>query len=942
MYSQDQRSGAEEQAPDGHRPIRFRVLGPLTVQDRDGRAIPIPGTKQRAVLGQLLLHPNQVVATSRLVDALWPGRKPVTARKMVQNAVSALRTALARGNGPDDEVVLLTHAPGYLLRVDPDTVDLHRSRRLAEQGRRELADGAPAAAAESFRQALAQWNGAVLADLVETGASWPELTAMSEERQAIREDRADAELRCGRHQLVLGELRLLAEADPMNERLCALLMLALHRSGKPADALEVYRRQRALLTERFDSEPTRALRDLERAVRTRDPSLDPPVPPEPVRPPAPPGPAADRPAPRTVPREAARTVFRAPPSTPASALVTEASPPAPALAPPATGEDAPPGHGAGERKRLSAVLVRVEPPAPALGSDDAEAFDSRFREVSAVVAEVAGGYGGTVAGRIGSTLLMLFGVFRSRVDDALRAVRAGHAVQDRLLRLTLPAGAVPSVGGVRVAVSTGDALVRFAEAGQDAAPMVVGALLDQCLRQLESAEPGRIKLCDATRRAARLVTTGLGDPLEAVPASVAGAALGRPPAAPGAKAPLVEREAELDVLAALLNQAARTGRPRQISVLGEPGVGKTRLVQEFARLVGARAEDAHLLRLRIPVLGRATGPATLGDLVALCAGLRPEDPPGTVDDKLAAALGRWLGPRVAGREALLGRLRALVAPAPTGGGRFGAAHAADDSAGAATAACRAMLEALAAEKPLVLVLEDLHLADDSVLDFVDGLAEPSARVPLLVVTTARPDLIERRPDWGGGGYRTTSTLHLEPLSEDASARLVRRLWEHWGVRREIDPAELAAVTGGIPLFVTEYAALFRSPGSADRPEPRTALPGHPPERVRAVVTEHIDTLRPQAKAVLREASVQGPRFWSEAVAAVGRREVAESERWLAHLERRHFLVRADHSSIPGSDEYVFRSAWVREVTRLSVLQPARREGRRRADAWLARRTPEIR
>jgi hypothetical protein len=171
---------------------------------------------------------------------------------------------------------------------------------------------------------------------------------------------------------------------------------------------------------------------------------------------------------------------------------------------------------------------------------------------------------------------------------------------------------------------------------------------------------------------------------------------------------------------------------------------------------------------------------------------------------------------------------------------------------------------------------------------------------------------------------------------------VRRLWEHWGVHREIDPAELAAVTGGIPLFVTEYAALFRSPGSADRPDPRTALPGHPPERVRAVVTEHIDTLRPQAKAVLRDASVQGPRFWSEAVAAVGRREVAESERWLAHLERRHFLVRADHSSIPGSDEYVFRSAWVREVTRLSVLQPARREGRRRADAWLARRTPEIR
>ncbi|WP_329523480.1 AAA family ATPase [Streptomyces jietaisiensis] len=931
MLSQDQRSGVAVPRPDDPQPVRFRVLGPLAVQGRDGRAIPVPGTKQRAVLGYLLLHPNQVVATSRLVDALWPGRKPVTARKMVQNAVSALRTALARGNGPDDEVVLLTHAPGYLLRVDPELIDLHRSRRLAEQGRRELAAGSPAAAAESFRQALAQWNGAVLADLVEAGASWPELAAMSEERQAIREDRADAELRCGRHQTVLGELRLLAEADPLNERLCALLMLALHRNGKPVEALELYRRQRDLIAERFDSEPTRELRDLERAVRTRDPAIDPPAPAQTVPPLAPPEEvAADLAADRSAPPAATRTVFRPPPGAPPSALVTEALPSAPVLATP-TGEDAPPGHAAGERKRLSAVLVRVEPPA-AVGGDDAEAFDIRFREVSAVVAEEAARYGGTVAGRIGSTLLMLFGVFRSRVDDALRAVRAGHAVHDRLLRLALPLGVVPGAGRVRVAVSTGDALVRFTEAGQDAAPMVVGALLDQCLRQLESAEPGHIKLCDATRRAARLVTAGLGDPLDSGSASAAVAALGRSPAAPGARAPLVEREAELDVLTALFNQAVRTGRPHQISVLGEPGVGKTRLVQEFARLVGARAEDAHLLRLRMPVLGRPTGRTALGELVGLCAGLHPADPPHTVDDKLSAALRRWLGPRVVDRETVLGHLRALVAPAHTGGVLDGEA----------VAACRRMLEALAAERPLVLVLEDLHLADDGVLDFVDGLAESSARIPLLVVTTARPDLIERRPTWGGGGYRTTSTMHLEPLSQDASARLVSRLWEQWGVRHTLDRSDLTSVTGGIPLFVVEYAALFGRPSPAERAEVCGAWPEHLPERVRAVVTEHIDALRPQAKAVLRDASVQGPRFWSEAVAAVGGREVAECERWLAHLERRHFLVRADRSSIPGSDEYVFRSAWVREVTRLSVLQPARREGRRRADAWLAERAAGIR
>ncbi|MEV6485709.1 BTAD domain-containing putative transcriptional regulator [Streptomyces sp. NPDC051576] len=921
MYSQDARSRAEGPNAGGQKRIRFHVLGPLSVRGEDGRTVPVPGTKQRAVLGFFLLNPNQVVATSRLVDTLWPGRKPATARKMVQNSVSALRTVLAQGNGPADEVVLLTHAPGYLLRVDPDLVDLHRVRRLAEQGRREMDAGSPATAAELFRQVLAQWHGTVLADLVEAGVSWPELAAMADERQAVREDRVDAELRCGRHQQILGELRLLAEAEPMNERLCALLMTALYRSGKQAEALEAYRRQRAVIAERFGSEPTQELRDLERAVLTHDPVLDLTVPSAPAR--SQPAAAATPPA----------------PAPPAPALVTEVPPSSPDPAPaPAAGPDAVPDRegapetgrhpGAGERKRLSAVLVRVEPPTPG-PCDDAEAFDSHFREMSAVVAMEAARYGGTVAGQIGSTLLMLFGLFRSRVDDALRAVRAAHAVRDRLLRHPRPGGPSSVPLQVRVAVSTGDALVRSAEPGSAAAPTVVGALLDRCLRQLESAEPGHIRLCEATRRSAELLTGSLGDALRPLPVTGAAGTSGRRPHAPGATAPLVEREGELAVLTALFNQAVRTGRPHQITLLGEPGVGKSRLAEEFGRAVRARAEDAHVLHLRISVFGRTTGLATLGELVGLCADVQPSDSPATVDEKLAAALRRWLGPDAEARAAVLRHLRVLVTRP----------RSFDTTAAEAIAACRSVLEALASRKPLLLVVDDLHLADDSVLHFIDGLAESPARAPLLVVTTARPDLIERRPHWGGGGYRTSSTMNLEPLSATATALLVTRLWERWGVMRRNAATDPAAVTGGNPLFVTEYAALFRPTESGVHASPPDPLTGQLPERVRAVVTEHIDALHPQAKAVLRDASVQGTRLWPAAVAAVGRREVAESERWLAHLERRHFLVRAARSSVPGSAEYVFRSAWVREVARLSVLQPARQEGRRRADAWLAERTP---
>lgn len=915
MYSQYRRPEAEGPDSSQQKQIRFRVLGALTVQGEDGRTVPLPGTKERAVLAYLLLHPNEVVATSQLVGTLWPRRRPATARKMVQNAVSALRTRLAQGGAPADGVVLLTHAPGYLLRVDPDLIDLHRARRLAEQGRREMAAGSPAAAAELLRQALAQWSGTVLADLVEGGAAWPELAAVAEERQVMREDRFDAELSCGRHHQILGELRLLAKSDPLNERLCAHLMVALYRSGKQADALDAYRRQRELLAAKFGSEPTQKLRDLQRAVLAQDPALDPPAPgaPDRVRP------------------------FAAGQTTPAPPLVTEVSlapDPVPvgsrdavadghleavARHPDADGTRA--GYREGEVKRLSAVLVRAGSPAQDVADEDAETFGQYFREASAVVVEEAERHGGIMAGQIGSTRLMLFGLFRSRVDDALRAVRAGHAVHERLLSIPSPAkpGTAPSL--VRVAVATGDALVRLAENATDTVPTVVGALLDRCLFLLESTRSGSIRVCDATRRAADLLTD---DALSAVPVPASPATPGAPPTT----VPLVEREADLAVFNALLKQAVRTDRPHQITVLGEPGAGKSRLVDEFAQIVREQYQDTQLLRLRIPVSGRTTGPTALGELISLCAGLQPSDTEETTEAKLNTALERWLGSNAPARTAVLTYLPLLVTGPCTR----------DTTADA----FRNMLAAIAAEKPLVLILDDLHRADDSTLDVIRGLAESTTRVPLLVVTTARLDLIDRRPDWSDNGYRTMTIMRLDPLSEYAAARLATSLWGRWGVTPGIDVDHLTAMTGGNPLFVTEYAAMFRpaKPGTGQRTHQTES--GRPPERVQAVITEHIDTLHPQAKAVLRDASVQGARLWPEAVAAVGQREVADSRRWLDHLEQRHFLVRADRSSVPGSAEYAFRSAWVREVAQLSVLQSARLEGRRRADAWLAVRLPEHR
>jgi DNA-binding SARP family transcriptional activator len=254
--------------------MRFNLLGPLEVLE-DGRQVPLSGVKQRATLGFLLLHANKVVATSQLLRALWGDDAPATARKILQNAVSGLRATFAsNSNGAaQGSPSLVTHSPGYLLRVEPDCVDLFRYRRLAEKGRAELAVGSWEPAARFLREALGLWRGLVLADLTEVGISWPELTALQNARLTALEDYVEAELATGRHHEVIGELEAAAEDAPARERLCGQLMLALYRCGRQADALSVYRRTRTALVEQLGLDPGRELQELERAILDHDPVL---------------------------------------------------------------------------------------------------------------------------------------------------------------------------------------------------------------------------------------------------------------------------------------------------------------------------------------------------------------------------------------------------------------------------------------------------------------------------------------------------------------------------------------------------------------------------------------------------------------------------------------------------------------------------------------------
>lgn len=253
--------------------MRFHLLGSLEVIE-DGEFVELGGGVQRAVLGYLLLHANQVVPTSRMLRALWDEHAPLTARKMVQNAVSGIRRTLAAHT---EDVKLHTHSPGYRLQVDPDVVDMHHFRRLVEQGRAAIDAGSTQRGVGLLREALGLWRGRALADLVERGTMWSELAAVENERLLALEDCFDAELACGHHREITPELEILTEAEPLRERLCQQFMLALYRSGRQVDALNVYRRTRMALVDGLGIEPGRELQHLQHLILEHDSSIQAPM-----------------------------------------------------------------------------------------------------------------------------------------------------------------------------------------------------------------------------------------------------------------------------------------------------------------------------------------------------------------------------------------------------------------------------------------------------------------------------------------------------------------------------------------------------------------------------------------------------------------------------------------------------------------------------------------
>ncbi|MFE6624389.1 BTAD domain-containing putative transcriptional regulator [Streptomyces sp. NPDC057740] len=255
------------------RGVSFRLLGTLEITTVNGR-LPLKGMNQRLVLALLLLNANHVVPTADLMNVLWPdGRPPATARKILQNAISALRGVLARAGVPEHVASLTSQGSGYFLKTAPENIDLTRFRALADKGRDALAAGDTEEAARLLRGALGLWRGRALEELACSGTDWPQMAAIDGAWLHTLEEYCEAELANGRPYEVIHRLEGVAAAHPCRERAQRLLMIALCRSSRRDEALRTYDRLQQRLRDDFGTDPSLELQDLHGAILTQDPVL---------------------------------------------------------------------------------------------------------------------------------------------------------------------------------------------------------------------------------------------------------------------------------------------------------------------------------------------------------------------------------------------------------------------------------------------------------------------------------------------------------------------------------------------------------------------------------------------------------------------------------------------------------------------------------------------
>jgi class 3 adenylate cyclase/tetratricopeptide (TPR) repeat protein len=562
---------------------------------------------------------------------------------------------------------------------------------------------------------------------------------------------------------------------------------------------------------------------------------------------------------------------------------------------------------------LFADLVGFTSRAERLDPEDVRAFLSPYYARLRTELER---FGGTVEKFIGDAVMAVFGAPVAHEDDPERAVRAALAIrdwvndQDAELQL-------------RIAVNTGEALVYLGARTSEGEGMVSGDVVNTAARLQAAAPVNGILVGEVTHRATSpvidyrdsnpITAKGKAEPVPAWEALEARARFGVDLSRSGG--PLVGREHELRVVVDSLARVRRERSPQLVTIVGVPGIGKSRLVAELFREIDADPSELVLWRQgRSLPYGDGVTFWALAEMVKAQAGILESDSADRAEQKLRTAVGEVI-PDASDAQWVESLLRPLVGLGISD--RRG-------SQSEAFAAWRRFFEGLAEQHPLTLIFEDMQWADDSLLDFVEYLIDWSGDVPILVLCTTRPEMLEHRPAWGGG-KRNATTLSLSPLSEDDTARLISSLGNSPVLAAETQQA-LVERAGGNPLYAEQYVRMQAERGR----DAATLLP----ESVQGIIAARLDALSDEQKQLIQNAAVVGKVFWLGSVADVAGLERPSVEMLLHALERKEFVQRVRRSSVAGEVEYAFLHILVRDVAYGQIPRGQRAEKHRLAAEWL--------
>lgn len=532
-------------------------------------------------------------------------------------------------------------------------------------------------------------------------------------------------------------------------------------------------------------------------------------------------------------------------------------------------------------------------------------------------------FGGVVEKFIGDAVMAVFGAPIAFGDDAERAMRAALAVRDSVREMNERDAKLDLQ--VRIAVNTGEALVSLTMRPEFGESMIAGDVVNTASRLQQAAPVNGILVGEETYAATRdaivyepappVLAKGKTEPLEVWLAI-------RPATAVGERRlssqPLVGRVGELEALTGIWERTVEERRPHLVTVVGATGVGKTRLGVEFARLVGDLG--ARTVRGRsLPYRDSSAYGAFASQLKQLCGifesdaldvGIRKlremvasllGDDANAVAEHLAILLGLDAERSIADRETLFFSVRGFI-------------------------------EAAARDRPLVLVFEDLHWADEGLLDLVDMLGARLRDVPVFLLVLARPELLDARPAWGGG-LPSYTALQLEPLAGPDARELATHLLTRFPRSQIEERAALFAETAeGNPLFIEQLAAAVT--------ETSAELDASLPTTVRGIVAARLDALPPAERVVLLDAAVQGKVFWRGAL----ERMADDTERLselLAALERRDLVRRERVSSIEGEHQYMFKHVLIRDVAYDLLPRGRRQERHAQCAQFLEEATAEV-